>query len=76
MGPSDSDGLAFYQKYPPHFYNEGSDSRSSDIADLSIVPYRATIAQPILDVLPKEGQSIPSPAEFRPLQELTKPNSC
>jgi hypothetical protein len=71
MGPSDSDGLAFYQKYPPHFYNKGFDSKSSEIADLSIVPYRATIAQPILDVLPKKDQDIPSPAEFRPLKEVT-----
>jgi hypothetical protein len=69
-GTFGSEGLAFYQKYPPHFY-EGSDSKSSEIANLSIVPYRATIAQPILDLLSEKGQSDPSPAEFRPLRALT-----
>jgi len=61
LGPSDSDGLAFYQKYPPYFIS------NSVNLDLSIVPYRATIANPILGVLPKVGDSTPAPAEFKPL---------
>jgi hypothetical protein len=60
LGPSDSDGLAFYQKYPPYLSSPENDN-------LSIVPYRATIAGPILNVMPGENSNHPSPAEFKPI---------
>jgi hypothetical protein len=74
LGPSDSDGLAFYQKYPPYFYHDANPSTNDPIAknDLSIVPYRATIARSILSALPAEGQSTPCPVEFRPLQPIAE----
>jgi hypothetical protein len=59
LGPSDSDGLAFFHKYPPYL------SREND--NLSVAPYRATIAEPILNVLPGEKSTSPSPAEFKPI---------
>jgi hypothetical protein len=74
LGPSDSDGLAFYQKYPPYFYHDANPTTNDLIAktDLAIVPYRATIAQSILSVLPAEGQSTPCPAEFKPLDPISE----
>ena len=67
LGPSDSDELALYQKYPPYVSRENT--------DLSMVPYRATIARAMLNVLPKEGDTKPSPAEFRPLQAVPAEDS-
>ena len=50
---------------------------SRENTDLSMVPYRATIARAMLDVLPKEGDTRPSPAEFRPLQAVpAEDSSC
>jgi hypothetical protein len=69
LGPSDSDGLALYHKYPPYLSLEND--------NLSIVPYRATIAGPILNVLPEETSKSPSPAEFKPIPVLAaEPADC
>jgi hypothetical protein len=68
LGPSDSDGLAMYHKYPPCWEDRSADPYwVPENADLLIAPYRVTIAEPILEVLPGEKSLNPAPAEFKPL---------